>query len=383
MEVVLDDLTSGLTSEQGPEERFSELQRSRELLRDEWSAYEALPIYAGERELQAKAVTALQEVNASLDAALRHLQAGNEERARMVRNRQAVPALERLDATLHALVDLNAVRASEKSASIAAVWSEATSVGISLHVLSAIVAAVAGFLLLRLVRRYAHLTQLRATELEHFAGRVAHDIRSPLGSLGLTLELTKRDPRLGDQARTRLDRAGATIKRVGQLVDDMLTFAVAGAPPRHGVEANVNEVVTGVVDGIRPSAKEKDIELHVESAEGSVACEPGILMSLLGNLIRNAIKYMGDAPVRHVDIRTRHVGSMIRMEVEDTGPGVPSELRQRIFYPHVRAATSGVPGLGLGLATVRRLVEAHGGSVGVEGNPDGGSLFWFQLPRAS
>jgi signal transduction histidine kinase len=116
--------------------------------------------------------------------------------------------------------------------------------------------------------------------------------------------------------------------------------------------------------------------------EGSVACSPGVLMSLLSNLIGNALKHMGDSSVRQVRVRACCCGPVIRIQVRDTGPGVPADLRQRIFDPYVRIGASGVSGLGLGLATVRRLVDAHGGSVGVKANPGGGSLFWFQLPAA-
>jgi signal transduction histidine kinase len=74
---------------------------------------------------------------------------------------------------------------------------------------------------------------------------------------------------------------------------------------------------------------------------------------------------------------------MARLEVQDSGPGIPDEMRMKIFDPYVRAAQSGIPGLGLGLATVRRLAEAHGGAVGVDSRPGQGSLFWIELPLAA
>jgi signal transduction histidine kinase len=112
----------------------------------------------------------------------------------------------------------------------------------------------------------------------------------------------------------------------------------------------------------------------------SIACSAGVLTSLVSNLVGNAIKYMGDAPLRRVVVHARDVGSRVRIEVDDTGPGVPLELRDRIFEPYVRATESSVPGLGLGLATVRRLVDAHGGRLGMSSGATGSS-FWFELPR--
>jgi signal transduction histidine kinase len=90
---------------------------------------------------------------------------------------------------------------------------------------------------------------------------------------------------------------------------------------------------------------------------------------------------MGAGTVRRVDVRVVDRGRMVRVEVGDTGPGVPAALRDRIFDPFVGSPESTAQGIGLGLATVRRLVEGHGGSVGVEANRDVGSLFWFELPK--
>jgi signal transduction histidine kinase len=72
----------------------------------------------------------------------------------------------------------------------------------------------------------------------------------------------------------------------------------------------------------------------------------------------------------------------VELEVQDTGPGVPEGFERSIFQPYVRAPGTTQPGLGLGLATVKRLCEAHGGEVGVRRAPDGGSIFWFTMPLA-
>jgi signal transduction histidine kinase len=107
-------------------------------------------------------------------------------------------------------------------------------------------------------------------------------------------------------------------------------------------------------------------------------------MSLIGNLVRNAIKYMGDQPVRLVDLSVRDLYSCVRIEVQDTGPGLADGLGERAFDPYVRGTPrSEHTGLGLGLATVKRLVEAHGGKVRVRSEPGTGCLFWFELPKGA
>jgi signal transduction histidine kinase len=107
-----------------------------------------------------------------------------------------------------------------------------------------------------------------------------------------------------------------------------------------------------------------------------------VFASLITNLVRNAIKYMGDASVRRIDVRVSDNLSRWRVEVADTGPGIPLDHQQRIFEPYVQIVRGGA-GIGLGLATVDRLVRAHGGAVGLSSRPGAGACFWFELPKAA
>jgi signal transduction histidine kinase len=106
-------------------------------------------------------------------------------------------------------------------------------------------------------------------------------------------------------------------------------------------------------------------------------------MSLIENLVRNAIKYTADSTVRRVTVRAQSKRASVRVEVVDTGPGLPAGAEALIFEPFARMLSAeGKPGIGLGLATVKRLATAHDGLVGVESTPGQGCLFWFELPRA-
>jgi len=94
--------------------------------------------------------------------------------------------------------------------------------------------------------------------------------------------------------------------------------------------------------------------------------------------------HMGESAVRQVRVRALPADGAgpVRIEVEDSGPGVPDSLGDRIFEPFVRGATSGVEGSGLGLATVKRFVSAHGGRIGYRSALGRGTLFWLELPRS-
>jgi signal transduction histidine kinase len=164
-------------------------------------------------------------------------------------------------------------------------------------------------------------------------------------------------------------------------VSDLLEFARAGAAPPPGVRTEVAEIVQDVADEFGPVAREAQAELAVEQTlSGFVHCSPGVLTSLLSNLVQNAIKYLGDARVRRIVIRALDLGAEVRFEVEDTGPGISEADQSRLFEPYARGRDAKVPGLGIGLATVRRLAEAHGGHAGVLSQPGQGARFWVTLP---
>ena len=118
----------------------------------------------------------------------------------------------------------------------------------------------------------------------------------------------------------------------------------------------------------------------VPDSEIVLACAPAS-SSIFSNLLRNAVKYLGDGSEKRVTIRALVADENVRVEVEDTGPGLSAELAAHVFEPYVRAPNNTRPGLGLGLATVRRFVNAHRGHVGVSSSPGSGSTFWFELPR--
>jgi signal transduction histidine kinase len=174
------------------------------------------------------------------------------------------------------------------------------------------------------------------------------------------------------------------LERADSLIGDLLLFARAAATPEPGARSSVTEAVSGALSDVEGEAAAANV--HVELAEvpaRSVRCAPGVLSSIVENLVRNAIKYMppGWEP-RVVCIRGEDHADSVRVEVSDTGAGIPGELQRTIFEPYVRGS-SDRPGLGLGLATVRRLVQSHGGEVGLRSQIGKGSTFWFELPARS
>jgi signal transduction histidine kinase len=114
-----------------------------------------------------------------------------------------------------------------------------------------------------------------------------------------------------------------------------------------------------------------------------VACDVGTLTSVLENLLQNALKYTRDCDLRRIAVRASRGCGVVRIEIEDTGPGIPPGIIDRIFEPYVRVGGCQQVGLGLGLATVKRFCEACGGSVRVHSTVGVGCTFTVELPEAT
>ena len=352
------------------------------------AAYPAMTASPKQKELFAQARTQITSAETSARAVARAIDAGDASGAeRELANQQRAAA--RVDEGLHALVGSYVAEADDLGRDIAAVRRSTRHIAFLLDgvaVFMAILAtALSGITVRRGVKaleRASALAELKSTELDRFAGRVAHDILSPLGAMHLALSLI--GARLGGDeiAESALARASRSVTRVKTLVEGLLHYARAGAQPDPESRTEVSHVVRDVLDEMQKDAQERGIDIEIDGAEGAtVASSVGVLTSLVSNLVQNAIKYMGDRPTRVITVRTRTSDERVRVEVEDTGPGLPPAIADSIFEPFVRGV-SDETGIGLGLATVRQLVRAHGGKVSVRSKPGNGSLFWFELPRA-
>jgi signal transduction histidine kinase len=225
------------------------------------------------------------------------------------------------------------------------------------------------------ISRHAEVNRLR----EELLYSVAHELRNPLMVLDNALEILAESPPLtADEFDHVLGTARRTARRMRTLMEDMLSagsiqsgrFVVA--PKRWELDSIVMEAV----DIVGPAIEARDQHVELELPEDSV------IQQVLTNLLANASKYSPDHSV--VRVVAAPAGTMVRISVIDQGPGIPPEQQAGLFERFYRVRSDkDVPGVGLGLAIAKGIVEAHGGSIGIDSELGSGTSVWFTLPGAS
>jgi signal transduction histidine kinase len=301
---------------------------------------------------------------------------------------EAIPAFDRASQTMLETMEFDVKESERLAREVRTVRRSTTQNIIVLDSLAAIVAALSAVVALRAARDHDRLLEKhsavlseRVSELDRFAGRVAHDILSPLDAVGMGLALIAAS---GDApSRGYSERSTRALQRVRLLVEGLLQYARAGGSTEVGGRTSVEAVLENVQSDCSETGRASGIELaFTSSGPLEVTCSVAVLTSIVQNLVSNALKYMGEQKVRRVDVRASSAGDRVRIEVADTGPGIPAEFQKSIFDPFVRGPQENVTGMGLGLATVKRLVKAHGGNITLRSITGEGTTFCVELPRA-
>jgi two-component system OmpR family sensor kinase len=200
---------------------------------------------------------------------------------------------------------------------------------------------------------------------QNFVADAAHELRTPLAALKLQVQSLERSDQRADSAEARklaISRLSAGIERATRLVEQLLVLArqeASAAPHQPVVLADLAKRAVADLIGV---AQNKHIDLGLQRADGGeVEGQPEALMILLRNLVDNAIKYTPSGGT--VDVSVAAEQGALSVTVEDSGPGIPPEERERVFDRFYRVPGSDAAGSGLGLAIIKSIAERHGATL--------------------
>jgi signal transduction histidine kinase len=230
--------------------------------------------------------------------------------------------------------------------------------------------------------RSANESLARATrELEAFTASVSHDLRSPLttiaGQAGL-LELSL--PNANEEQRRRLSRIQGSVKQMSELIDALLVLSRISRHTLHREIIDLSALAESIVTDLRQGDPDRKIDVNIEPnlrAHG----DRRLIGDMLRNLIGNAWKFTSKTPDARIEIGRASDGALATLFVRDNGAGFDMAHAQKLFHAfHRLHSPAEFDGSGIGLATVARIVERHGGRIWAEAKPNAGAVFYFTLP---
>jgi PAS domain S-box-containing protein len=225
-------------------------------------------------------------------------------------------------------------------------------------------------------------------ELEDFAYIASHDLREPLrkiSSFGALLQ-DSLEGKLDEDEEENLEFMIDGAKRLQAMIDDLLTYSRLTTRAKPHGRVDLNEVIEHL--------ENLELATLLDEAKGTIRVPQPLLpvqgdlsqiYQLFQNLIGNGLKFHQKGIPPEVTIRACQVqDNMVRVEVEDSGIGIGEEYHEQIFTMFKRLhSREKYGGTGIGLAVCKKIVDRHGGNIGVKSTPGGGSTFWFTLPRGS
>jgi two-component system, LuxR family, sensor kinase FixL len=223
----------------------------------------------------------------------------------------------------------------------------------------------------------------RLTAMGQMAAALAHEVNQPLTAIGNYMEaaraLLSRNDRPVARIADALNRAGEQAVRAGHIIERLRGFVSRGESARR-TEA-LSPLVKEAADLALLDMRQKGISIKLENnADLGVLADKIQVQQVLLNLLRNAAEAVADCEHRDITVRTEVRDATVLISVADRGPGLPDEVRARLFQPFVSTKKTG---MGVGLSISHSIITAHNGRLWSEPNPDGGTIFFLSLPTVA
>lgn len=220
-------------------------------------------------------------------------------------------------------------------------------------------------------------------ELNSFSSSVAHDLRSPLRSIdGFShILMTDYATTLDNGGKDALKRIRTNAQRMGELIDGLLSLARVGGAEMRKTQVDLTEIAAGAGDDLlRALPADRALDYVVQPGL-SVRADPRLVRIVVHNLVENAFKFTRERSDARVEVGAQDNGAERAYFVRDNGVGFDMRYAGKLFGAFERLhADSAYEGIGIGLTTVRRIIERHGGKVWAESHPGSGATFYFTLP---
>jgi PAS domain S-box-containing protein len=222
-------------------------------------------------------------------------------------------------------------------------------------------------------------------ELEAFAYSVSHDLRAPVRHIAGFTELLQKhaQPVLDDKSRHHVSMILDSAKRMGSLVDDLLAFSRIGRAEAQKTTVHLEPLIKAVVGEIAPDMQGRKIVWHIGNLPICYG-DPVMLRLVFGNLVSNAVKFTRTREQAEIEIDSlNHIPDEVVVFVKDNGVGFDIKYKDKLFGVFQRLhSQEAFEGTGIGLATVQRIVQGHGGRVWAEASVNNGATFYVALPKA-
>lgn len=219
-------------------------------------------------------------------------------------------------------------------------------------------------------------------ELEAFSYSVSHDLRAPLRHVSGFVQLLQANAKgqLDETGVRYLEVISGAAKKMGELIDDLLSFSRTGRAQMHVEPVPLGPLVDECRRELEPETRGRDIDWRIGDLP-EVAADRALLRQVLANLLGNAVKYSRKRATARIEVSARREGNEIVVCVRDNGAGFDMKYADKLFGVFQRLHTEAeFEGTGIGLANVRRIVVRHGGRTWAEGEVDQGAAFYFALP---
>lgn len=246
-------------------------------------------------------------------------------------------------------------------------------------VILVVLGTIVGVIRQRRSRRPTTISEESSDQFNSFARELVHEIRNPLNSVSLNLQLIEEDlaaieTQEANGVLTRTRRIRSEIERLNQILTDFRRFT--GLPPLSLRESDIGALIEEVLEFTEPEAQSRNIKVVRELEDlPSIKLDPDQFKQALWNLIINATQAMEKGGA--LTLRASALDGNIRIDVQDTGEGVSPDIADRMFDLFFHTKENGT---GVGLAIVKRVIEGHGGRVDVDSAPNQGATFSILLP---